>query len=48
MPKVRFIGDDGDEAPAQLLVLQQVAQQAHEGHRGRHFLASRAGCKSGI
>jgi len=35
----RLVGDDGHHARAERGVLQQRAQQAHEGHRRRHLLA---------
>ena len=34
-----LIGDDGHDARSQRLVAQQPAEQAHEGHRGRHLFA---------
>ncbi len=37
----RLVGHDGHDARAQLRVLQQVAQHAHKGHGGGHFLAGR-------
>jgi hypothetical protein len=36
----RLVGDDGHDAGAELRVLQQVAQHAHEGHRRAHLLVS--------
>ena len=36
-----LIGDDGYDARSQRLVAQQPAEEAHEGHRGRHLFAVR-------
>ena len=35
----RLVGDDRHDARAELLVLEQVGQHAHEGHRRAHLLA---------
>ncbi|MDH6591920.1 hypothetical protein M2165_001809 [Variovorax sp. TBS-050B] len=44
MPKgARLVGHDGHDARAERLVLEQVAEQPHEGHGGAHLLAGRGG-----
>ena len=32
-----FIGDNGNDAPTDLLVLEQDVEDAHDRHRGRHL-----------